>query len=166
MKTDSEASSPPKRRHPVRWVVTIILVLSFLAAWSWVDSSLKLPVISSLVCSAKGGVFYDEPNALVGVDAPGCYRRPLSSTDRPPSTAPSDAAVHPPVARVDQFNIDIMQYPVAPDRAKVLLRVYTHDMDGDGIVSQSECEAAGGHFARAFGSADGWRVECFSGAAD
>jgi hypothetical protein len=79
-------------------------VLAGLGVCSYLDPNLKLPVISPLVCSLKGGVFYDEPVTAFGavVQPPGCYSRDQPSagsksspTGPIPSGATGDAGWYP-----------------------------------------------------------------------
>ncbi len=140
----------------------VVVVVGVLFAWSFVDPSLNVPVVSPIVCRLKGDIFYDEPNVWIGVEAPGCYRRPASKSPNgsgsstTPRTGPSDQLALP-----DQTGV--MDAPLWHPRDRPML---APDLNHDGLISEEECAIAGGHFARSYGNADGWRQDCYSGAAD
>src|SRR5206468_1671611 len=98
-----------------------------LFAWSFVDPHLNVPLVSSIVCRLKGGVFYDEPNVLLGVEAPGCYRvgtSPGPNGSGRSSGSTSTKPTEPPTP-----------YGDVP---------WSFDFDGDGRWTKAECWAVGG----------------------
>jgi len=54
-------------------VAVAAFILIVLTVWAFADPGAQLPVISKVVCSVKGGTWYDG-NQLLGIQ-PGCYAR-------------------------------------------------------------------------------------------
>jgi hypothetical protein len=61
----------------MRWLVgflVVSLIVVGLGIWAAANPYINIPVVSPLVCSMKGESWFDRPDALYGVDRPGCYR--------------------------------------------------------------------------------------------
>lgn len=56
--------------------VLVAVLLSVLTMASAANPHLNIPIISKTVCSIRGDVWFEEPNAWYGVTRPGCYRAP------------------------------------------------------------------------------------------
>lgn len=63
------------RATPDRLLVALVvaIVLGALSLTSALQPNLNIPVVAPLVCSVKGYSWFSEPDALYGVDRPGCY---------------------------------------------------------------------------------------------
>lgn len=64
---------PPRRDHDGWKIATAVAaaILIFLSIVAWADPNAQIPVVSKVVCSIRGGTWYDG-SAILGIPA-GCY---------------------------------------------------------------------------------------------
>jgi hypothetical protein len=72
----ADAVPPPRRKtNPVAVAfIGAVGILLILTAWTFSNPHANVPVISQVVCSAKGAAWYDG-SAVWGIP-PGCYATP------------------------------------------------------------------------------------------
>ncbi|MGH2755243.1 MAG: AsnC family transcriptional regulator [Actinomycetota bacterium] len=71
-RTESMPGKMDRQARTVLSITAILIGLSVLAAWSLVDPHADIPVVSRIMCSLKGGSWYDG-SAITG--PAGCYNR-------------------------------------------------------------------------------------------
>jgi hypothetical protein len=49
-------------------------ILSLLVAWCLFDSRANVPIVGPAVCAVKGGTWFEQPDAWLGIPGAGCYR--------------------------------------------------------------------------------------------